>query len=350
MHDVPASPAPLEGGSHYFVTRVSLTRGGITVIHTIVVPLDGSPFAEQALEPAHQLAHRFRAAIELVRVFEPTVSTIYASGAPVIDPRLDQDLRAKAKAYLDAVADRERVGANMPVMAMLLDGPVVETLAKHVAALERALVVMTTHGRSGIGRVVLGSVTDGLIRSASVPVLTIRVKEDATSPTSSRFSRALIPIAGAEFGADMAERTVELFGTEGVDYVLFHAIVPVPIIPPAEPMIPVVYPDLDAEKAAANLLLGAMAGPLRARGAHVITQIMIDADPAHAIVDYATKNGIDFISMATHGLRGVKRLMLGSVTDKVLRSASVPVLVFRPPKDSEAKDHAVAGRAASGAT
>lgn len=319
------------------------------MIHTIVVPLDGSPFAEQALEPAHQLAHRFRATIELVRVFEPTVPTIIASGAPAIDPRLDQDLRAKAKTYLDAVADRERHGADLPVTTALLDGLVIETLASHVAARERGLVVMTTHGRTGIGRVVLGGVADGLVRATNVPVLTIRAKEDATSPTSSRFSRALIPIAGPEFGADVADRTVELFGTEGVDYVLFHAIVPLPIIPPAEPMIPDVYPDLDAEKSAANRLLDAMAGPLRARGAHVITQITMDAEPAYAIVDYASKNGIDFISMATHGLRGVKRLMLGSVTDTVLRSASMPVLVLRPLTDAESKDHAVAGRAASGA-
>ena len=134
------------------------------MLHTIVVPLDGSRFSEQALIPAYRIARRLHATVELVHVFEPTLPSIYASGAPVLEPRLDRDLRAEARAYLEMIAARERRSADVRVAATLLEGPVVKALADHVARLDGALVVMTTHGRGGLARAWLGSVTDGLVR------------------------------------------------------------------------------------------------------------------------------------------------------------------------------------------
>lgn len=317
------------------------------MINMIVVPLDGSRLAEQALEPAHYLAHRLHAAIEVVHVFKPSVESPYASGAPPIDTRLDLDLREEAVAYIDRVAEREGKAGDVRVTAKLLEGPVVETLAAHLAALDHPLVVMMTHGRSGLGRVLLGSVTDALVRSATVPVLVIRARKQADAPVATRFGRVLVPIAGADFGTDIGERTADVFGTRDIEYVLLHAVVPAPLVPPPDPAIVPPVLDLDAEEEAARNLLDALADPLRARGAHVRTRVVIDVDAAHAILDAVNEAGADVISMATHGYRGVKRLVLGSVADKVLRHSPVPVLLVRPPESAELMDDEDAERAAA---
>jgi nucleotide-binding universal stress UspA family protein len=316
------------------------------VIKTIVVPLDGSVLAEQALEPAHYLAHRLHATIEVVQVFEPEVETPFVSGAPPIDMRLESDLRNEALAYVESVAEREGRAGDVRITAKLLEGDAVETLAAHVAALDHPLVVMTTHGRSGIRRVLLGSVTDALIRSATVPVLAIRAKKKAEAPVATRFGRVLVPIAGADFGTDIGERTSDVFGTRDVEYILLHAVIPAPLIPPV-PDAAIVPPvlDLDAEEEAARNLLDALADPLRARGAHVRTRVVIDVDPGHAILDAVTEVSSDVISMATHGYRGIKRLVLGSVADNVLHHAPVPVLLVRPPESAELMDDEEAERA-----
>lgn len=315
------------------------------MINMIVVPLDGSRLAEQALEPALYLAHRLHAAIEVVHVFEPSVKSPYASGAPPIDTRLDADLREEARAYIDSVAERERKAGDVRVTAKLLEEPVVETLAAHLAALDHPLIVMTTHGRSGIGRALLGSVTDALVRSATVPVLAIRARKESDGRVATRFGRVMVPIAGADFGTDMGERTADVFGTRDVEYVLVHAVIPAPLVPPPDPsMIPPVL-DLEAEEEASRNLLDALADPLRARGAHVRTRVVIDVDPAHAILDAVNEAGADAISMATHGYRGIKRLVLGSVANKVLRHSPVPVLLVRPPESAELMDDEEAERA-----
>lgn len=316
------------------------------MINVIVVPLDGSALAEQALQPAYYLAHRLHAAVEIVHVYEPGLKVRYASGAPPIDTRFDAELRQAAGAYLDSILQREVEAADMTVSTKLLEGPVVEMLAAHVAALDRPLVVMTTHGRSGIGRALVGSVADRLVRSATVPVLAIRARKESEAAIASRFARVLVPIAGADFGTHIGERTAGIFGTSEVEYVLFHAVVPAPILSAADPAIIPPVLDLDAEEKAAHDLLDALAEPLRARGARVTTLIAIDANPASAIRAAASETNADVIGMATHGYRGVKRLVLGSVADSVLRHATLPLLLVRPSESAEFTEDQQAERVA----
>ena len=314
------------------------------MLHTIVVPLDRSSFGEQALEPAHRIAHRLRANLELVHVFDPTLRSIYASGAPRLDPQLDRDLRAEARAYLEMTAERERQGADVQVTATFLDGPVVKTLADYTAKFDGAFVVMTTHGRGGLARAWLGSVTDGLVRSSLVPVLAIRSgRETPPAVAMGEFGRVLVPLAEAHFGAEVIELTVEFAGTTGAGYILLHVLAPLRILPP-EPTI-VAVPDPDAETAAAHAFLSELANPLRSRGIPVSIKVVVDSNPARAILEFAEDNGIDLVGMATHGFRGAKRLLVGSVADKVLRSAPAPVLLVHPPKESKEKARAAANPA-----
>ena len=302
------------------------------MIRTVVVPLDGSQLAETALEPARHIANRLRVPLHLVRVYEPQVHSVYVSGAPVLDSQLDRDLRAAELTLLQEIASREGRHADAGVTVALLDGPVVKALADHVASLVGALVVMTTHGRTGLGRAHIGGVTDGLVRSTTVPVLSIRVferKPAARSP--GEFRRVLIPLEGAHFGLQIVDLAVEVAGATGTEYVPMHVVSPVPVMPPPEPPIPLPEQEVAMEERLSSQFLAALSEPLRARGIAVTTKVVVDPDPTRAILGFADEAAVDLICMPTHAYSGYQRLLFGSVAEKVMRASPVPVLLLRPP-------------------
>ena len=153
----------------------------------LLVALDGSPAAERVLEHAEALAGAFRSTITLLRA---TISaemfvaetaggeTVAGQVAPAVDPTpvLDAD-RAAAMEYLNGVAERLR-RQNLTVNAEHPSGPANEVIVERAAALGVSLILMTTHGRGGLGRMVFGSTADSVLRHAACPVLLVRVTDD----------------------------------------------------------------------------------------------------------------------------------------------------------------------------
>ena len=311
------------------------------MITTVVVPVDGSTTAEQALEPAARLALRLHATLEVVQVFDPAVKNPIVTGAPPIDMRLERDLRANAQKYIVGLAERARNGGGLRVETKLLEGKVTDTLIEYLRSLYNPLVVMTTHGRTGIRRAILGSVTDALVRSLTVPVLTIRAKGDEEVRVAPDFKRVLVPIADGEFGKEITETALDIFGTDHIEYVLFNAVVPMPLIPgPGEPL--VIPPPVDTHRQAdaAHNLLDILGAPMRARGANVRTHVVVDDSPSEAILNVVKEENPDVVCMATHGYRGLTRIVLGSVAQNVLHHSPVPVLLVRPHETDTAMDEA----------
>lgn len=138
----------------------------------IIVPLDGSPFAEHALPLACLIARQAgtRGRVELVHVHDPGV---YAANAPALEPAWENERAAEMSVDLDAVAARLAAETKLRVTAVTLRGRVAESIAVHAAERGADLIVMTTHGRSGIKRAILGSVTERVLRTAAVPVLVV---------------------------------------------------------------------------------------------------------------------------------------------------------------------------------
>jgi nucleotide-binding universal stress UspA family protein len=148
-------------------------------MRTILVPLDGSDFAEHALPLAFGIARRAEAGLELVSVHESPASFIYGiGGTPGQDLALDQQrdagMRAQRRKYLDGLGEQLHASdGDVPVAVALLEGSPAATLAEYVRDTVPDLVVMTTHGRGGASRLWLGSVTEGLVRRTTVPVLAL---------------------------------------------------------------------------------------------------------------------------------------------------------------------------------
>ncbi len=135
----------------------------------ILIPLDGSEFAEAALPHACAIAACTGAELALLRV---AVQPLYGSIStdPLLIPALRADTETEASAYLDRVADELRA-AGFRVTAETCTGPVAETILDYAAGIRADLIVMSTHGRSGLARWFIGSVADKIVRGARLPVL-----------------------------------------------------------------------------------------------------------------------------------------------------------------------------------
>ncbi len=309
----------------------------------IVVPLDGSAFAEAALPAAAAIAHRTEGCLELLMVHQSQLT----GASPTAAMELDVRLRQGESAYLTQQA-RRIPSPEIAVTSALLDGPVVSTLIAHARSTNADLVVMSTHGRGGISRFFLGSTADRLVRDLHCPILLVRPTQSPTAFGLGNVRRILIPLDGSP----LAECIIDQLGTclSGMPALeLIRVVVPPILTPPpmagASP--PIAAEVLDQKLAVADQYLQAVGARLRAQGFAVRGAVVPDLSPAAAITARAEERQCDAIALATRGSGGLERALLGSVADKVIRTAQVPVLVWNPPADAVTRDPDA--RAAAGA-
>jgi nucleotide-binding universal stress UspA family protein len=307
---------------------------------TLLVPLDGSGFAEHALPLATALARRAGAALRLATVSTP-LAEAYTEGLYFSTLELQNEITARQKTYLDDVVGR-LASPGLGVSAGVLHGEVAETLCAHAIEVKADLVVMATHGRGALGRFWLGSVADELIRHLSVPLLLVRPEESAADLSQEpALARVLVPLDGTELAEQIIEPVVALAGllpaAELTLLRIIKPVVPVHYLPEGTPVDPEARQLLQHVQTAqgqlhreAEVYLDGVAGRLRQRGLNAHTRVAIDDHPAAAILHEAQALQASLIALETHGRRGLSRLILGSVADKVVRAAHVPILVHRP--------------------
>ncbi len=271
----------------------------------ILVPLDGSEGAEAALPWAEALAR-----------LAPSTLYLLTAAAP--------EDAARATSYLAriAAAVREQGLVAEPIVAA---GRPAEAVVREAAAREANLLVMTTHGRSGPGRWVLGSVADEVLHRTTRPVLLVRLGQPAP-PRRPR--RVLVPLDGSELAERALVHARALVGPGGT-LLLYQALAP------ATPVVEHPAPDsywaesMEQTRAATLAYLEALAGPLRAAGYDVRTAAAFGV-PAQRIAEHARAEQADLIVLSSHGRSGAARWLLGSVADELLRAAPVPLLLLRP--------------------
>jgi nucleotide-binding universal stress UspA family protein len=305
---------------------------------SLLVPLDGSPFGEQALPLALSLARRAGAALHLVHVLAP-VPALYAE-ALLAAPGLD-DTRSRQQTYLDDLARHLRRLAPVTVHTTVLEGAPAPALQDHAAAVGPDLVLLTTHGRGPLQRFWLGSVADYLVRHLDVPVLLVRPHEAAIDWAADPAPRhILLPLDGSGLAEQMIGPAVTLASLCSADLLLLRAIRPVmptplgsefgSMGPTVEKLIEQIRSIHEQVYQEADGYLEGVAQRLRGRGLTVRTRVVIEDQPALAVLHEAKPPAIDLIALQTHGRGGLARLLLGSVADKVIRGAAVPALVRRP--------------------
>ncbi len=146
----------------------------------ILVPLDGSELAETALPHAEEIARRFQARVLLLRAVVSAHQVVAETATPDA-PRLSLDVAQRrqeaeveaAEGYLGSISHR-LVAAGLRVETQVAEGPPAAAILEYAAEAHVSLIVMSTHGRGGLRRLVFGSVADEVLRSSHLPVLLLR--------------------------------------------------------------------------------------------------------------------------------------------------------------------------------
>jgi nucleotide-binding universal stress UspA family protein len=296
---------------------------------SILVPVDGSSLAEQAIPYAIAIAKRAGSKVRLALVHHevPNVA-ILASPETYTKSRLQ--LQRSEKVYLRSLTRRVRNQLGHALSSVALKGPVAATLAEYVRDSGVDLVVMTTHGRGGVQRTWLGSVTDQLIRTLDVSVLVLRAFE-ATPAESASLPEILLPLDGSALGEaalDPAARMARLWGAR----VTLVRIVP-PVLLATDPAssMALAYDEelTKMECDAAQNYLGRIAERLRQQGVEASSMTLRGGAAAEMILELLEEGQFGLVALATHGRGGIGRVILGSVADQLVRAAEVPVLVVR---------------------
>jgi nucleotide-binding universal stress UspA family protein len=309
---------------------------------SILVPLDGSPASEHALPIACDLARRSGALLRLAHVhIVYTAAPIYVEGMPVIDEQMQSLGKAHERAYLERIRDRLAAESNLRVAIALLDPAdaeipdqtVPQMLASYAATTDTDLIVMTTHGRGGLARFWLGNVADALVHSSHTPILLIRPDgADLAVEHPPVFRQMLIALDGSALAERILEPAQALGRLTQAAYTLLHVVEPYTLVRSAPFTTPT---DFDAEgtqrrQLEAQRYLDSITGRLQSTGATVAIDVRVAEQAALAILDAARERQADLLAIATHGRSGLARLLLGSVADKVVRAATLPVLLWRP--------------------
>jgi nucleotide-binding universal stress UspA family protein len=187
---------------------------------------------------------------------------------------------------------------------------------------------MATHARGGLSRAWLGSVADALVRRGTVPMLLVRPRDERIV-TSVLFRHILVPVDGSALAEDILPLAQTLATLSGAQLTLLRVIAPQRAIARPAPVTRVNAKYMAEQEAEAVRYLATVSARMTAAGPRTETTTVVAENPARAILGYAIDHDVDLIAMSTHGLGGVKRFMIGSVADKVLRGAPIPVLLTR---------------------
>jgi nucleotide-binding universal stress UspA family protein len=303
---------------------------------TILVPLDGSTLAEQVLPSVRLLVELLGARVRLLHVVTEddcaamaasgNVPTTTAEGMPTTYRERRRHawelLRQQAEMYLESHAAALRA-AEIQVESDVRVGVPHQSIAECADTLPEPLIALATHGYGGLRRWAVGSVADKVIQGARAPVFLVRSQAEVPSITPA-FKRILVPLDGSELAATALSPAIELARSAGAELVLLGVV--------------------ERQPRYVSLLLmrrNQATAALDALVADISPQVPVTpivaadyADTAEAIIEEVARRAADLIVMATHGYGGVQRWMLGSVADKVLQAAPVPLLLVRPLTDA----------------
>jgi nucleotide-binding universal stress UspA family protein len=303
------------------------------VLRAIVVPLDGSPFALQALPAALGLAARSNAALHLVHVQTPPVPLVDLPGAPTFDVARAAERAVVTEATLQELAGRIRARWKLEVRVAIRLGWTGETIAAYARETGADMIVLATHGRGGVSRFWLGSVADELLRIADVPVLAVRpARRGPGLGRERRFRHLLAPLDGSDLAEQALAPAVVTARLWNARLTLLRVITPHLAIARPAPVTRLDRADLARQRQQAEGYLHGVADRLRREGVSVTTRVVANADPARAIIRAATAGRVDLIAIASHARGGLGRLLRGSVCDKVLRGATRSAILLTQPR------------------
>jgi nucleotide-binding universal stress UspA family protein len=291
----------------------------------IVIPLDGSELAACAVPAAATLAKRTDAAIALVRVVDPP------DGIREMVSTADRERREHARADLVAVAARLR-DDQIPTTIAIRQGNPVDNIVTLAGDVEGDLICMATHGRSGLRRVIVGSVAERVLHDALVPVMLI--PPGVTLRSGMVDAVITVPLDGserAEMAIPCAVSVARIFGARLELVRVWNVSTPAFAVAlyAADENHALFDAMLDVTEASVTSYLESVRARLRPDGI-AVRVTALRGDPAEQLCTYVSMTRPVMVVMGTHGRSGVARWVLGSVAAAIVRNGIAPVLLIRP--------------------
>ena len=289
----------------------------------ILVPLDGSTLSEGVLPYIRWLARSIHAPVELFGVNDPAQSRAY-----VPTTKLDE--------YLEKIAASFSGITDLKCTVRL--GTPADMIVDRAAAEPDTLIAMATHGYSGTRRWLLGSVAEKVLHAAPSHVLLVR-PVDRDTDGEARLKSVQVPLDGSELAEKVLPAVGNLAACLSLEVVLVHVLIrfyfgsPDAFIPLFGANIPNQQELWAQASSEASQYLAKKVEQLRAQGLPQVSSVLVEGTTegaAVAIVDIAKKSADSLLALSTHGRSGIGRWLLGSVTERVVRHTSNPVIVIRP--------------------
>ena len=293
----------------------------------ILVPLDGSATAEAVLPYAEAFAAGFKTSVELMSVIDIGAMTTHL--APDKVHHLDSIIAAEQNKYASYLKNVAKVFSRFPTECRIVRGHPAEIILETTNKDRDTLITMATHGRSGAKRWLLGSVAEKVLRGATNPLFLVRAAAAKASPKRI-LNSIVVPLDGSPLAEQILPTVANWAQALDVEVTLIRAFeFPASAYYGSEDDIP----DYDAfreqaRKEAADYLKE-KADSLVGEGVRTVSTLTIEGPAADEIITYAQTAPRAVIAMSTHGRSGVRRWILGSVTEKVVRHGDDPVLVLR---------------------
>jgi len=292
----------------------------------MLIPLDGSKLAEQVLPYARYLAKALTLPVELFQAVDAEALEMLTNPAQgrYVDTILNEK-RANSAEYLETVG---RSFEQIRVSSVVEIGKPEDLILEKAAADSQTLIIMATHGRSGVQRWMLGSVADKVLHGVANDLFLVRATEQGKTDGAAPLTKVIVPLDGSPLAEKVLPHVIELGTKMPLEVILMRAYALPPAISPNE------YAGYGQElfdqlEADAKDYLARKTKELAERGLAEISSVVDLGYGAEEITVLARKTPDNFIAMCTHGRSGVKRWVLGSVTDRVVRHSGDPVLIIR---------------------
>lgn len=279
----------------------------------ILLPYDGSDGAAIALYHAAEVAHWTDATIRLLYVADTTRHSVTTADTGVVDALVGkgESVLEEAAKILDTLGVDSRTD--------VVQGNPAPTIAAYAERYEYDLIVMPTHGREGVFRHLLGSVTEKVIQLSPVPVLTVRMGPD--EQLEFPYEQLLVPTDGSDAAMHAAEHALAFAGSLGATVHVLSVVEDAAVVP----SVPALEFDQDGDQAAQDAVDEVVSLAVE-RGVSNTVRHVERGRPHETILDVVDAEGIHAVVMGTTGRRGSDRILLGSVAGRTVRTAPVPVM------------------------
>lgn len=288
-------------------------EGNRAMYDSILVPLDGSKLSEGILPYVRSLSKALDIPVELLHVNDPETLTAFSPPLQGAD-------------YLKGVADSFHHSAGVRFAVDI--GKPAEMIVDLAAASPGTLIAMATHGRSGVKRWVLGSVTEKVLHAAANPLLLVRGTEEQGFEADVMLKRVFVPLDGSELAERVLHHVIGLAKRMNLSVILVRTYA-LPLDVYGQGYMVNANTFLDDIRNEAKSYLEKKVEELKSGGLARVSSLLVEGNAAVEILQLAEGAPGSLLTMCTHGRSGIGRWVLGSVTERVVRHSREPVLVIR---------------------